>query len=553
MKKLTKLLSLVLVVVFVFSSVHIAQPFIELPDQSFARVVQVIDVNSIRVRNQDGEEALVRLIGVSPAGSQGGIAFLQREIAGRNVFLTSDPGFETHQDSRWNYRYVHMDAGRHINAELVLSGLAVINEHHIHAELIDEISGSQGTAQRFGLGIWANEMRQPHTLRYANRLNINTATALQITQRTGASALLATNIVNFRTTAVYQQLSDLKFVPGMTREFFEENRHALGVSTNINTATEEELATIFTLAQARAIVNSRTLQGQGLFTSVQELVTRGLVSQVVLNPREPFLSITDDYEITFSRPGFRANLNTASHAQLTRAGATVHQANSIVQNREIMPIRNLQDLVGLHTFSITNHNLADNMRAFTNINTAPQSEIESLFGAHLSAVTLNATVESILAWRAHTPFSNLSQFDALLPAGFDLSTIAPFVYIDELYVPQLVNINTANLAQLVEIGFTQAVAQQILSAHGRGIWSSPSSLPQFIRNLPQENFSILTNVNTATAFELRSLGIDENIVSWIITYRNDQIFGSHAELSELFSSLGHALAFSQIQNFIIFR
>ena len=431
MKRLAKFLSAFLVMIFAFSALQVqelaAQPYVELPSNIIVRVEQIIDVNAILVRDQQGQEALVRLIGVSPSSTTGGMNFLQREIAGQYVHLVRDTGplglsFET-GPGRWNYMYVYYFT-RLINAELVLSGYARLNDNHSRALLFDEIRGAQTTAARFGLGLWANEQRH-HTLRHHDRINVNMASATQISQHTGAPLALSQAIVNHRNAAVIQQISDLKFVPGMTRDFFEQHSHRLGVSTNINTASEEELATIFTLAQARAIVNSRSLQHLGMFGSVQELVTRGIISQSILNTRVHFLSVDYDYEITFSRPGFRANMNTASLAQLTRAGANHTQANAIIQQRAVMPLRNLQDLSGLAAFPITNHTLNDNMRAFTNINTAPRSEIESLFGTLLAPANLNTTVDSILAERERVGFSDINQFGALLPAGINFGLISP--------------------------------------------------------------------------------------------------------------------------------
>jgi len=568
MKRFSRLLSVFLIALFFTYNVQIfAQPFVQLPETGLVvvSVEEVIDVNSIRVRNQFGQEALVRLIGVSPNPSnlRDGITFLQREIVGHTVLLVSDAGLFNPfapNTSRWNYRYVFLGI-RHINSELILSGLAHVNENHAHAEHFDQLRDATQLAQRFGIGLWASEHHRHISFRYANRLNINTATAAQIQQRTGATATLAQAIVSFRATAVFQQLSDLKFVPGMTREFFENNRNMLGVSTNINTATEEELITVFTQAQAQAIIASRYLQGQGAFASVQELVSRGIMTQVTLNQlnRGEFVSVTDDYEISFSRPGFRANANTANTAQLTRAGASAAQANAITQQRVIMPIRNIQDLTGLAAFSIGNHNLADNLRAFTNINTAPASEIESLFGtSQLSAANLNATVNAILAHRNHSYFTDINQFVAILPAGANVVAITPFIYVDSRPQPQLLNINTATAQQLVEIGVPLATAHQIVSSAGRGNWNVPAQLPNIVRSLSaavQAQLSVRTNINTATAAEIRSLDplMSEATINWILRYRDEQIFGSHAELEWLFAHYGQTALLNRISRFIIFR
>ncbi|MCL2168672.1 MAG: helix-hairpin-helix domain-containing protein [Defluviitaleaceae bacterium] len=564
MKKFGRFLSVMLSLVFILGVLPaVASPFVELPTPEIARVTQVIDVNSIRVVDGSGQEALVRLIGVSPSGSRQGIDFLRREIGGRYVFLMADEEFnESLQPAgsgRWNYMYVFVET-RFINAELVLSGYAMLNENHRHAELFDDIRGAAGVAQQVGLGLWANESRQPHIVRYMERININTATAAQIIAHTDAPAALAHQIVIFRASVPFQQISDLKFVTTMTRSFFEENSHRLGVSTNINTAIEEELITIFNLTQTRAIIASRQPQNQGLFTDVQELVSRGILTQAGLNQNQrfAFISVTDDYEIDFARPNFRANMNLASHAQLIRAGTGAANANTIITQRQLLPLRNL------HDFTVGNViHLADNLRPFTNINTAPRSELESIFGTSpITAPVINSTVDAILEHRELTPFANINELAPLLPAAVNFDVLAPFIYTHQPPMVELINISRATVAQMIDAGIPAPLATLIANNVGRINWLVPSNIPVGIRNqihqLPAEvqaRLSVRTNINTASAAELRTLHplMEDGIVSWIISYRNAQIFGTQAELGALFYTLNQTALYNQISRFIIFR
>ncbi|MDR2168336.1 MAG: helix-hairpin-helix domain-containing protein [Clostridiales bacterium] len=564
MKKLRGL-SIIFILLFVLATIPpatiSAQPFIDIREATSARVLQIIDVNAILVQTDEGQ-ALVRLLGVSPGGSRAGINYLSREINGRYVSLATDPLLtgSLSEPGRWNYMYVYFE-GRLINSEIVLSGYAKPNENHSEALLFDTIRQAGGIADTTGLGLWANEGRHPHIVRYLERINVNTASELQIQLHTGASFALARSIVTFRANAPFQQISDLKFVPGMTRDFFEQNRHRLGVSTNINTAVREELESIFSSPQAQAIINSRAVQNRGLFENTEQLVARGIMPLGIFNPRAPFVAVSDVYEIEFSRPGFRANMNLANNFQLTRAGTSVVQANAIVMQRQIMPIRNLQDLIS-HTGFISPANtnaLGDNLRAFTNINTAPRSELESLFGTSVvSTVNLNRALNNIIEQREHTPFVNIEQIAILLPPGASFAAISPFIYVDVRPVPELVNINTAPAARLTELGLTPLQANQIVSSTGRGNWNFPSQLPPFIRNLPADiraHFAVRTNINTAAPAELASLdaAMTPEIIGRIIEYREDQIFGSFAELQSLFTDLNQLPLYNRIMRFLILR
>jgi competence ComEA-like helix-hairpin-helix protein len=560
MKRFRGILSIFLALLFVMAIMPAnrayAGPFIEIPDGTIALVVRIIDVNAVSVRTNEGE-ALVRLIGISPGGDQAAIHYLQREIGGRYVVLTTDP-LITH-DGRWNYMYIHL-GNRLLNREIVLSGYGMLNENHHRARFFEQIRGAAGIAHEEGLGLWANEGRAPHIVRELERLNVNTATSWQIQQRTGAAPALANAIVSFRNAAPFQQISDLVFVPGMTRVFFEQNRHRLGVSTNINTAIEEELLSIFTLTQAQAIINSRSPLNQGPFNDIQDLVSRNIISQGILNPRAPFIDVEYIYEIDFSRPAFRANMNLASHPQLTRAGLSSAQANAIIAQRQIMPMRNLQDLAGHTGFSLANLNtLGDNLRPFTNINTAPESELESLFGTqNIHAADINRAVNNIIEQRELRPFEATDQIIPYLPHGATFSAIAPYIYVDERPTHSLLNVNRATVEQLVDIGLSTTQAHQIFNHVGRGNWNFPGQLPVFIRNLPyhvQNHFSVRTNINTATAEELLSLdpAMTDYIVRWIMNYRQQQHFGNAAELQAMFVNINELPLYSRIARFIIFR
>ncbi|MCL2576260.1 MAG: helix-hairpin-helix domain-containing protein [Defluviitaleaceae bacterium] len=532
--------------------------FVELPTSTSGRVIDIIDVDSIIVQTPYGE-ALVRLIGVAPNNTGNSIEFLSNQIMGQMVGLSADPNVSSF--GRWNLRYVFLQS-RNINIELVLSGYAQTNENHSHASLFSQFQAAQSVSQLAGLGDWANDLRRPHIIRSADRININTATNAQMVQQLGITTAVAQNIVTHRNSAVFQTLADISFVTNFTREMYSQNRHRMGVNTNINTAVELELLSLgMTQAQARSVIASRV--DNGTFTNIQQLRDRNLISQALFNNIQHFIAVDDVYEVDFSRPNFRANINTASQAQLTRAGATAAQANAIIQQRNIMPLRNTGDLLAHTSFAIANINaLSDNMRALTNINTAPRSEIESLFGRfNMTAAQINTTTNNIMNHRDNVSnFGNIQQLIPHLPTNFALSNIEPFIYVGEMpATPVRINVNRATVNQLVSVGVPQATAQQIVNHNGRNNgWLLPTNLPVIIQNLPfvvRNNLTLRTNINTATSEELSALdsNMSNEIIQRIIAYREDQPFGNVLQLRDLLDTFNQRALYNRIERFLIVR
>ena len=559
MKKLTRGLTLFLAMIMLVGLLPVpanASSYITLPPSTSATVVRVVDVNAIVVRTANGE-ALVRLIGVMPGGSQQAVNHLAGQIVGRNVILNSDPNLPIQPHGRWNYMYVHLD-GRFINREIVEMGFALFNDAHYFTMYFEQMEEAEYIAGLVGLGFWATDMRQPTLLRHQDRININTATQWQIYNRLDVDMVLAQAIVSYRNTHPIRHVNDLVFVQGMTGEDFARNRYRMGVSTNINTAAEDELATMFTLATARAITDSRVTQGP--FTNINQLVGRGVMTQLQFNNAEHFISLEDEYTIELYRPSFRANINLASQMQLTRAGATPAQASAYIAQRAIMPLRNVQDLMHHAAFNTQNTNaIADNMRTHTNINTAPRSEIESLFGSTgITTANLNTAVNNIISHRQNNYFGSVEEFRGFLPAGANFDNIAPFIYVDEPELPWVINLNRATREQLEATGMSAETARLISINTQRGSWLLPSQLPAIVRNLPDHvmrHLSLRTNINTADQVELISLdpSMTLQIVERIERYREEIPFGNMAEVQRLFDLMNMRTAYNRFAPQIILR
>ncbi|MCL2620137.1 MAG: helix-hairpin-helix domain-containing protein [Defluviitaleaceae bacterium] len=560
MRKLTKgmvvFLAMLMVLAVLPAQTTSAQAYITLPASTGATVVSIVDVNAMVVRTTNGE-ALVRLIGVMPGGSQEAVNYLTQQLVGRNVILNSDPSLPIQPSNRWNYMYVHFD-GRFINREVIEMGFALFNNAHYFTDYFSQMEDAEYIAGVSGMGFWATDMREPTLLRHHDRININTATQFQIANRLDIDMQLAQAIVAFRSTHPIRQASDLVFVQGMTSQIFGANRYRMGVSTNINTAAEHELATMFTVGVARNIVDSRFMYGA--FTNIEQLVTRGVLTQLQFNTVEPFISVENDYVIDFYRPHFRANINLASHLQMTRAGASPAQAVAFINQRDILPLRNVQDLMHHPAFNIHNTNaIADNMRTHTNINTAPRSELESLFGTFsINIPNLNNAINRILEHREEHYFEDVMEFEQFMPAGAVFADILPFIYAYEPPVQWIINLNRATQAQLEAAGIPADTARVIANNPQRGSWHLPSQLPANIRNLPDEtlrHLSLRTNINNATEVELLSLdpAMTPHIVERIERYLEEHPFGNAAAIRDFFDFMNLRPLHDRIAPHLILR
>jgi len=540
-----KYCSFILIAIMIFGMLPkpvFARDFVRIPTPTTGIVTEILDVNAISVRLGNGDEALVRLIGISPGGSENALAFLTGQILGEMVFMSRE-GILIDR-GRWNYMHVSL-GGQNISTILLAGGYAVLYEPHSRIMIWPALTAAQDAARSNNLGIWAEGLMPIAPIHFGVRLNINTATVAQIVAQLELPWPLAQAIVTHRNTAVFQHVNDLVFVSGMTRAIFEEIRHRVTVSTNLNAAFIEELMTLTNInyTLANQIVSYRNINR---IVNLDHLVRDNVLSQAIFNQNVPFMSIDNVERITFSRPGYMANANTASAAQLQRAGMTAAQATNTIDQRSHMPLRNLSDMRDLPGFGAAQiHNLSDNLRFMTNINLATRHEIESLFGANPFPAEVNAIL-------ANRPFTTLEQVgEHLLFARFN--AIAPFIYLNERPADNIVNFNTASHAQLMAAGFTAAQASAI-SANNVQL-RRPSDLTRFNLGANARLGTVLTNINRASIAEIQSLdpAMTLDIATRLIAYRNDQPFGTMAQLAQYFASINQQALFLRIERHIILR
>ena len=454
-----------------------------------------------------------------------------------------------------------------VNARMLQEGMARvagdITRFSRRAELVD----AENFARLSNIGIWqVVHFAPPQIIRHHERVNINTAPIAflmtYVFNEVVPAAERATFVVRFnafRNASPFGSIYELRFVPGVTREMFSEIRHQISVVTDMNTASRHELLSLGMNERIADMVLEyrEERRVETLYTMFEYL---GLPHRsdrlqrhewlMLLFAISPF--VITDYEAPrpIARPAnFTVNINTASRTMLMQTGLTPLQADRVIMQRDHFSIKTLFELSrvpGLWFADAQIHALSDNLTTITDINTATENEIRSLF----NVTGFNREIATIMNNR---PFTSLDQvrshLTALLPR---FNEIEQFVKIGGIHTTTFVNANTATVAQLMNVGFTSAQAIQINSHAGRML--IPQLVPAAAR-AQMHRLTLVTNINTASPSELDSLGsfMSDALISEIIFYRNDQPFGCRDEIQDFFEERGMLVYFRQIEWFINVR
>ena len=310
--------------------------YAHLTQDTTAVVVQVLDGDALRVQPAGSNEmVLVRLAGITTAGIREAQDFMTGALLGRTVQLMLSDAPDSHRfDMRWTPVYVtHNDIV--YNRALVQRGLAFVDPNYTWHWMYSLLAGDASRAQESQLGIW--EISGPHNSfvpirwdghrwdghrwyghdyweenwdRYRywryyrpwehrhdrwdywdNRVNINTANAGQIMNilrdvRSDTGVEIVRNRERYGAFHHIEEVMDV-----LTRAEFDYNRGWMKVSTNINTASETELAQLIDVSysDAREIIRFRERQPQRRFTSINQLVDEALLSSAVFERNRRFI------------------------------------------------------------------------------------------------------------------------------------------------------------------------------------------------------------------------------------------------------------------------
>lgn len=519
MKKFIMYLLLVIVFTSIFVPTVKGEDFVILNNIQVAKVVRIIDGDSIVVRTGSNEVALVRLIGADAKGSNDALKYLTLVLLGEIVILQPDDSFEN--NNRWNFMYVYKD-NLLINQEILSRGLANFTDHN-NANLQINSLDTTSTIDK-------------NITSYS--VNINTATSTQIRRiLSEINSSIATNIVSYRERNPFNTVEEIKFVNGITSNILEKNAHIMRISTNINISTREELETLgLSPREVDRIIDYRH---KNSFNNISDLYTNNLISRSSFNRLENFISVVDVDKINISIPDFVVNINTATENQIRKTGLTRAQTNNIIENRNKYSYKTLGELNKFSRSPFTNDSInsfADNLTLRTDINNATLNEIESL---------VNSYNEAYLIYN-NRPYSNIDEIKIYIDDDV-YDNIKNFIFVDN-DSSSFININTATYDELLNLGFTPVEAREI---QNNRVINQGNRIPVNTVELDYR-VSLYTNINMATKEELFSLGFNSKMIDDIINYRDNQPFGNIRHLEDILN-LSDRRILTRVREFIVFR
>ena len=178
-----------------------------------------------------------------------------------------------------------------------------------------------------------------------------------------------------------------------------------------------------------------------------------------------------------------------------------------------------------------------------NVNTATASELR---GLNIS------NANTILRYRSNYSYKTLGELVALNALTTrELNRVADNL-ISGLENEEYININTATRQELLSLGIPIADVNSILSEQGR--MTNSERIPINLSHWDSQ-ISLYTNINTASSKELLSLSenMTDSIVSQIVNYRDEQIFGDTNEIRDFFSNINQSNIFNSVRNFLVVR
>lgn len=353
---------------------------------------------------------------------------------------------------------------------------------------------------------------------------------------------VAANIVAYRDKNPFNTIEEIKYVDGFTRDMFLENKNIMVVCTNLRDADEEELFTLGTITEDEIddIIDYRK---KHTITSISEIEDEKLISKNRFDKVKKFIAVRDKEEIDAIENEYVANVNTAAYSHFINTGLSSGDTNKIIEYRlkngySYKTLMELSKIPGIGLSESEVNRFEDNLTIKTDINNACDNELKTLVGDIYKKVVYH---------RSYSDISDLCDIVGLTK----YEKIKNFIYTGTEN-PKYVNLNTATVAQMTEMGFSSADATKI--ANHKEKMKCSKDIPVDISS-NDKNASLYTNINTATVKELESLnhGITSSLINEIISYREEQFFGTKDEIKQFFNDRNAYGVYANIGEFLVVR
>lgn len=556
-KSLSKVVVVFLCALIIISTTKItsyANSYGTISGNTYCVVTKVIDGETFEARDLNtGTYYLVRMIGVDSKGYDEAYQYAYDLLMGNKVLLTLD-NLVSSPVGRWNYCYVRLN-NEVINTKLIAMGYGEANVNTSNNTIYNQYATIEDEAKSNNLGMWGEKDIDGNSVtgvEYSeDSININTASASQISEKlTDVNSTLAKSIVSYRKYNPFTQVSDIKFVDGMTKSIYDKNKDKMHIVTNINEAYEYEISTLAKISDddAEEIVDYRDKHKN---IDLDDLYDNDIITESQYNANKNFVSDDDVDKIIYSVNSYGANINTATKSQLESVGLSSQDAQGIINIRdEGYTIKTIGELQHSDDVSLTDsglRKLLDNIKVFTDINYSSNSELKSLFGSGYSG--MSSDVSDIIDGR---DYNNIKEVQSLMPSE-QYQKIKDLIYVDK-YENNYVNINTATLEQLISAGIDANTARLVVARQSSGIINDYEDLPNNIDLTSyDDSISLFTNINNTSVLELMTLSdeISSTFAQSIINYANDQPFGSMDEVYKFFAQNNQEDVYNDIEDYIV--
>lgn len=526
------------------------------------RVVEVIDGEVLRVIYDDdySKMEIVKLIGVNTEGNKEAYQYVTNYYLGKSVYILPERlNKQFPVTNGWRNVYILKDANKTLNELLIRNGYAKVDISYSDSESYETLLAAEKSAKITAQGIW-NATYESNYFEKGPKVNLNTASSVNLMNVLEDTTYeMAGRIIDYRRENPFNTIEEIKLVhEKFNSKWFEKNKKYLTVITNVAVADDRELTSLFNYSYinqdklVEAVVNFRVFNEISSFAALKNV--DGITDSVLEKIKE---FITFDNVADYENPDSisKININTASLGEMKKyLGLTDVYAKSIYDASVFYQykFRNLKELANTPVYlsDLSARHIEDNANVYTDINSANQTELLSLFGrTNLTSTAKEAYVNKIMKNR---PYNNSIELTNNI--GSITNYFKDCVYFTER-TNKVLNLNAIDKETIVEM-FHLTGSDKYSVLNQKTAYKHISELPFKIENYDSSNIMIYTNINSATKAEIMQLSklMSSSMADTIIYYRNQEPFAAIEDLYDLLSEFKYgATVISQIKDYVSYR
>lgn len=319
-------------------------------------------------------------------------------------------------------------------------GYAKVDDNYKTSAHYQSFLSAQYSAKLYEEGMWATSLSEQ-----TDRININTASSLQLQNTLDIEQPLANEIYSYRIyNPPYNSITEIMAVdPEFDEEWFADKRHLISVVTNVNKASYLEFTSLIgNASNAQDIIND--IDYYTRFNEVKDLEELKSIKSFsgYYNQVEDYLTL-DTMNTFVDTHRYVVNINTCNSDNFvlaTNLNEGVYKKLASIREDDylISTIGELYIYNSLFDHRLRHH-YNDTMTTYTDINMAKEFELMSLFDQ--TEMTLAEKKEVANQIIDNRPFLLLSQLPKAI--GYDtFDLIEPYVYIYSEDIDDRYNVNT---------------------------------------------------------------------------------------------------------------